>query len=332
MPTPDSARIRRLLPDDAAALSACFERCYGRTYATPLFYDVPGLRGAIAAGELRGVVASVGERIVGHTGLTVRHPGARAIEAGNTIVDPEFRGGGILGQLGGALGDLCRQLGYVGYVHYPTTAHTIMQTRSVAGGGVETGVMLAYIPAETEYRAIDRNAGRLAATVVYQPFTRAPAREVYLPARYDFVRALYEKIPLARTLLPGGAPLAGRCQLITRWNERRALLHVDCVRAGTDLAAAVAQARGEYSAQVVLVDLGLDAPDVDAAVAALRVLGFLYCAVLPEFGAADVLRMQWIADRAAGLQAELANEGARTLLARIAADGNSDQATPSFPG
>lgn len=325
MPTADAVRIRRLLPPDAEALAACFERCYGRTYANPLFYDARALRTLIEAGELRGVVAVQGARVVGHTGLTVRHPSARAIEAGNTVVDPDFRGGGLLGRLGGALADLCRQLGYVGYVHYPTTAHTIMQTRSVGGGGVETGIMLAYIPADTEYTAIERRAGRLAATVVYQPFSRARAREVFVPRRYRWLDALYASARLERTLLTDTQTPSGRSHLVTRWNERRGLLHVDCVRAGADVDTEIEAARARHAPAVVHVDVGLDVACIDAVVDQLCRLGFFYCALLPEFGSSDVLRLQWLADPDAGLRADLANDGARALLARMAAERNSDQ-------
>jgi GNAT superfamily N-acetyltransferase len=331
MTNADAVRIRRLLPADAEALVDCFERCYGRTYANPLFYDAHALRALIEEGELRGVVAVQGARVVGHTGLTVRHPAARAIEAGNTVVDPDFRGGGLLGRLGGALGDLCRQLGYVGYVHYPTTAHTIMQTRSVAGGGVETGIMLAYIPADTEYNAIDRRAGRLAATVVYQPFSRALARDVFVPRRYPWLEELFASARLGRTAHAGSQTPTGRSQLVTRWNERRGLLHVDCVRAGADVDTEIEAARARRAPAIVHVDVGLDVACIDAVVDRLCGLGFFFCALLPEFGSGDVLRLQWLADPDAGLQADLANDGARRLLARMTAERNSDQ-VPSPAG
>jgi GNAT superfamily N-acetyltransferase len=318
MPTA-AVTIRRLRPDDAAALSACFERCYGRSYATPLFYDVDALRATIAARELRSVVAVVGTRVVGHTGLTVRHLRARAIEAGNTVVDPDFRGGGLLGRLGGALADLCRQQGYVGYVHYPTTAHGIMQARSVAGGGVETGVMLCYIPADTEYQAIDRPPGRLAATVVYQPFARAPHRVTQLPQAYPWLADLYTRSGIERTFRRHGGALGGVSRLVSRMNERRGLLHIDCETPGADLAAVVSTLLAELRPAVAHVDVDLSTLTADAAVEALRRIGFFYCGLLPEFGDADVLRLQWLADDDPG-SAELANPGARAILARILED------------
>jgi GNAT superfamily N-acetyltransferase len=323
-----SVRIRSLRPEDAAALSACFERCYGRTYATPTFYDVEGLRAMIAARELRSVIATVGDRVIGHTALTVRHPRARAVEAGNTVVDPDYRGGGLLGRLGGALADLCRQAGYVGYVHYPTTAHAIMQARSVAGGGVETGVMLSYIPADTDYHGVARPSGRLAATVVYQPLARAPHRVIRIPRAYPWLSGLYTRLGLDRTFRPHAGALRGASRLIARSNERRGLLHVDCVTAGADLAAEIERLRTRAGAAVMHVDLDLGALGASAAVDALRGVGFYYCGLLPEFGDSDVLRLQWLAQRGSDA-VELANPGARDLLARIRQDATTTPPPPS---
>src|SRR4030095_4900072 len=93
----DSAiRLERLMASDAAALVACFERCYGSTYANPVFYDAQALHAVIEPGALRSVIARADERIIGHTGYTIRHAPARVVEAGNTVVDPAFRGGGVL--------------------------------------------------------------------------------------------------------------------------------------------------------------------------------------------------------------------------------------------
>ncbi len=186
---------------DAAALAACFRRCYGETYPNDDFYDVPRLTQRIEMGSLRSAVAIADDgTLVGHTGLTVRHASANAIEAGNTVVDPACRGQGLLGQLAALLNRLCVEAGYVAYVHYPTAAHEIMQKASVRGG-FETGVMLDYIPAETDYREIDQGEGRIAATVVYQPFAAAPQRTLWIAPRYlDIAQQLYGAASLDRSL------------------------------------------------------------------------------------------------------------------------------------
>ena len=70
------------------------------------------------------------------------------VELGNTVVDPAARGGGLAWKVGAELSSWCRELGYQGFLHYPTTDHHIMQRQSVKAG-FETGLMLGYIPAET---------------------------------------------------------------------------------------------------------------------------------------------------------------------------------------
>jgi hypothetical protein len=311
------AEIRRLRTTDAAALVACFRRCYGETYASDDFYDAGKLARRIEAGSLRSVVAIADDgTLVGHTGLTVRDAKARANEAGNTVVDPRHRGEGWLGRLAAALTDLCVADGFVGYVHFPTTAHAIMQKASVRGGGVETGVMLDYIPDDTDYRAIERASGRLAATVVYQPIGDAPARRVYVPRDYrERIERSYATAGLSRTIATADGSFEARdCEIVETHLPRRDLLHVDVTRVGADLVARI----GSTAARITHVDAALDDPAVGAAVAALRAAGFVYCALLPEFANGDVLRLQRLARvDATTFAPAIANPDAQTLLALI---------------
>lgn len=322
--------VRRLKPDDAAGLARCFERCYGNTYSVDVFYDIDQLSASIAAGSLRSVVAVAEGSIVGHTGLTVRHRDARAIEAGNTVVDPGWRGQGLLGRLGAALGELCRAEGFAAYVHYPTTAHEIMQKRSVQGGGKETGLMLAYIPAETNYTAIEQTSGRLAATVVFQPFESMAPRSVCLPERYaPALKALFADCDLERTFnTPTTWSAAGSAVEFVN-HERRGLLHAFVSRAAADLPQQIETASNSATAAVIQVDLCLDDPAVSAAVDALVAGGFYFSALMPEFAHTDVLRLQRSNQAtAAEFEPALANPGAQRLLRYITADRDGSPAGP----
>ena len=142
--------VRDLVAEDIPQLLALFEACYGRTYTNPIFYDESALREAIASGRLRPVVVEWRGRIAGHMALTIRHPNARVCEAGNTVVLPVVRDRGLMPRLAHALHERTRRDGFSGYIHYPTTAHDIMQRASVLNGGVETGIMLGYVPGHTK--------------------------------------------------------------------------------------------------------------------------------------------------------------------------------------
>lgn len=329
---PDEIRIRRLEPDDAEALSQLFWRVYGDSYGSPEFYDVDALAERIEARTLRSVVAASSAELLGHTGINVRDGGALVCETGNTVVDPAARGQGLLKRLGGALAELCRFEGFAGYVHFPTSAHEIMQRASVANDGVETGLMLAYVSEQTRYEAIDRAAGRLAATVAYQPFSAVPARMVRLPERYQIlIQNTYAQAGLTRTHAPLKRVPTGARQVEMQWAARRSVLHGELV-AGSDeefdqLSAAIA----EHSPALSLIDLLLDRPEIDAQVARLNSMGFFYSAVLPEFGSSDVLRLQRLGQPSAELfRPELVNPTAQLLLQSIVDD--AERVLGSIPG
>jgi len=319
--------IRLLTAADAAQLVRCFERCYGETYPNESFYDAQIISDRVARGALKSVVAVAGDgTVVGHTGLTVRDPAASVTEAGNTVVDPQWRGEGILARMGSALADLCRQSGFVGYVHYPTTAHTVMQKRSVGNGGTETGVMLGYVPAETDYRQFDRRPGRIAATIVYQPFAPAPPLRIYVPDRYAMLLGrLYGQLGLRRERLSSTALLSPTSVAARTHLQRRGLTHIHVEQVGADLGTVVRQMLDANDGEVAHVDLPLDEPGVDRAVSELAQLGFTYCGLLPGFGRSDVLRLQRLRDQPpAVFDPELANPDARSLLAFI----NAERAQP----
>ncbi len=321
-----AVEIRALAPEDATALTRCFRRCYGDTYPAAELYDPEAIRRRLEDGTLRSVVAvtTPGE-IVGHTALSVRHPAACVAEAGNTVVDPAYRGRGLLRELGLMLAERCRSDGFAGFVHYPTTAHEVMQRASVKAGGIETGVMLGYVTAGAEYLGIEdeRPAGRLAATVVYQPITPLPRREVILPERYGaLLEELYLELGVERTFGPSRRPPLGRSSVRTAHGAREGILRHTVDAIGADLDEPIVAPPGTQRAlPVTLIDLPLADPGIEHAVEALTRSGFFYCGLMPGFAAGDVLRLQRLGEKASDAdRPKLANAGARRLLDYIVAD------------
>ncbi len=322
---PGEVTTRRLKPADAAGLRHCFERCYGLSYPHGNFYDNAALARRVESGDLRSVIAvAPGGEIVGHTGLFRRHPNAAVVEAGNMIVDPGYRGSGVLRLLGEALVERCREEGFAGFIHYPTTAHEVMQRTSIRFGGVETGVMLAYVSEETDYREVevDQPDGRLAVTVVYQPIGELSARSVTLPKRHRaLLERLYTELSAPRTPRAAHAP-AGPSSLSISHTPKEGLLRISVEEVGEDLAELIeALPDQQAAAPLAQADLRLDDPGVEAAVEVLADLGFLYGALIPEFAPCDVLRLQRPREATpATFEPKLANDGARRLLDYINED------------
>ena len=312
--------IKRLEPGDAPRVVDCFRRVYGDSYANEMFYQPEQLAAAMHSGRIGSVGAvSSGGTVLGHMALT-RHPGARTVELGNTVVDPAARGQGLAWQIGDALTRWSLELGYRGYLHYPTTDHHVMQRQSVKAG-FEVGLMLGYIPEETHAGMPGHHGrGRLAATIVYQALGHhdpEPAQTLYLPCYgAELVQAFARDTGLARDWRPSG-PAAGATSVLTTARfEKRGVLRLRVTRAGRDLPAQLATALESQGPAWPCrqIDFVMSDPAIDSAVEAARRLGYRFCGWLPGFGDSDVLRLQQVAADSTDLTPDLVNPTARALL------------------
>ena len=182
-----------------------------------------GVIGSVGAVDDRGVV-------LGHMAMTV-HEGASVVELGNTVVDPAARGEGLAWKVGAELSAWCRELGYQGFLHYPTTDHHIMQRQSVKAG-FEIGLMLGYIPADTHGKVSDRRSGlRQAATIVYEPYRPGADASGFAPAAYlDILNELAALTGLKRDLRVADAPIDVPGEAVIRVFPRRGLQRLQVVR------------------------------------------------------------------------------------------------------
>jgi GNAT superfamily N-acetyltransferase len=324
--------IRSLRVGEADSLVRCFERGYGRSYVDAAFYDAAEIEARIASGRLHSVVAVADDgEIVGHMGIVRVHPDALTVEAGHTVVDPRHRGAGLAGRLGARLSQICRDDGRVGFLHYPTTAHPVMQ-RLATHSGIETGLMLAYIPAATDYRGLAQRAGeRWAATVVFQALREVPEREVFMPARYArLIGSIYARTGLSRTTHPPTSAATDAATLLDAEDSpRRGLLRVRVRSIGNDIDGALERTFQGAAVDVLQLDLPLADPGIGVAVAAASQQGFRFSAVLPEYDPGDVLRLQALPRARGPLDAPgLVTDHAKSLLAAIRADKGGATSLP----
>lgn len=319
------ATVRRLTPEDAQAIVDCFTRVYGNSYANELFYDAAGLADAMRRGTI-GCVGAVGpmkgsdaaDVLLGHMAMTVA-PAASVVELGNTVVDPAARGEGLAWQVGAELSAWCRELGYQGFLHYPTTDHHIMQRQSVQAG-YETGLMLGYIPAQTHGQVRGRDRGRAparkrqAATIVYEPYTAGAPFEGYLPARYaDLLSELILPTGLTRHWQISRHRADGPGEVRSRRFLKRGLDRLEVSAVGRTLDTAL-QAIEDSAAPCLQIDFNLGDPAVGDGVQLACARGFRFCGWLPGLCGADVLRLQKLEQAQTDLEPDLENPVARRLL------------------
>ncbi len=101
------------------------------------------------------------------------------------MLEPGARGARLSGRLGEAVGQSMMERGYLGYLSYPVSMNTVTHRLTRATGGVETGLLVAKLPASTtESVAREPTAGQSSSLVLYQPLKPMGVRKVALPKRY----------------------------------------------------------------------------------------------------------------------------------------------------
>jgi hypothetical protein len=313
----EALQISRLQPGDASAIVACFRNVYGDSYANGLFYDPRALAQAMEAGWLKSVGALTADRqVLGHMAMTV-HSGAAVVEQGNTVVDPAVRGRGLAWKVGAGLSAWARELDFQGFLHYPTADHHIMQRHSVEAG-FEVGLMLGYIPAETDgaVRSV-ASRRRQAATIVYQPYRTGDAAILYLPEyAADEIREFASATRLPRTWQAPPDAAGGPVEATSERFDRRGLERLRVAKAGDGLDARLA-ALEENGAPCRQIDFAMSDPGIGIGVGLALDAGFRFCGWLPGFTDTDIFRVQKVDPGQTEFEPDLVNPVARSLLRLI---------------
>ena len=330
----EAVAIRRLSEDDVPALIACTRRCYGESYPEPDFYEPSYIRSELCGRRLVSVGALVGRRVVGHLGTRIPILGDAVAETIAGIVDPDYRGMGLMSRMGAQMGADYRELGIVALRHIATGAHDRTQRKIASSGGVATGVLLGHIPAGTDYRGIEHGFGdaRIAAVVYFQAFSRLGALDVHLPRHCAAIVAdLYKQLGLERRLMPTTHASSEGADSYTRaWagsvrhDTRRGISSLRFGSLAGDATRPAIELVGEVLPQCQAVAYA-DVPIADRRAPQLLDLlherGFCFGAILPGTAVSEAVRMQRISGAPISPCATVtASSGGRALLEWISRD------------
>ncbi|MFK7974901.1 MAG: GNAT family N-acetyltransferase [Halioglobus sp.] len=292
-----------LKPSQSELLCEGIERVYGDTYPIEAFYDANYLRSSMEAGLLHCVAAlDSNERVQGCMSTVLESVGGLTADGSALLVAPEYRGQGVVAQLGHHMVHTYQRLGLSGLHLYALGLHDLVQKQSGAAGAVVTGVLPAWFSKRARVAGYEYPDARIGAITLLMPLGGFPERRLYLPEEYaEVLQTLYSRMPFSRQYMPtqsGSLPHA--CSQVDSdmgvdigvVNRQRRLL---VSKVGEDLAPKLA-AQLEQSAQageeVVYLDIPLDSPSSGYAVSCAQGLGFFFGALMVERGATDRLRMQ----------------------------------------
>lgn len=307
-PVPESVPviIRLMKPDDAVSLARCVYRCYGYTYASGDVYLPDKMKELLESGMIISFVAVNPEgEVIGHSGIRRDYPDAKVVERGQAVVDPRYRGHGLLNKLLNTVVEHCRSIGLIGNYSEGVTVHTFSQKAAFSVGAVETGILLGFTPATMFFKKIQETERELRQAIVlmYTRLNDEPWRDVFPPMHHNgIISKIYEMNHFRRNIRDA---VEGRTELeLAPASQLDVTVHADAGRAfmhvkqfDPELEDLVKFRLRELCLRhidCIYLDLPLSNPATQQYCADLEMLGFSFGGIIPELYDGDVLRLQYL--------------------------------------
>lgn len=277
--------------DHTPALVSLVRACYGEHYAHAHFYDAAALADRIRREQLFCAIATDAQgQVVATMSVGLEYPGDRTADNFAGMMLPEYRGQGVLMQLGAILFPVYERLQLYGLQTATVTHHTISQKISSNTGTQTCGCLLADSPGS--------NADGLPLTtrmpilMQFYRFQAPPSRPLYLPAAYGpLLTRLFDALAFPVTAGSDAATPPSHSRVEWRDDPRRGTRLLRCHAIGNDMAALLEQHRRQPAAASYL-----DIPLTDPAAPALSALanrdGWFFGGLLLERAGTDFLRLQ----------------------------------------
>lgn len=297
--------IRLMRPDDSVDLARCVYRCYGYTYANENVYFPDREREFLEGGLLVSHIALSPEgEIIGHIAVQKEYPDAIVGERGQAVVDPRYRGHGLLKKMINAAVAYGKDMGMYGMYSEGVTVHTYSQKAALSIGAHETGVLLGFTPATMSFKKIkEERQQRQAAILFYTRLNEEPPRDVYPPFHHNaIIRRIYETNNFRRNIMdsldlkePSDIPPSSQIDVKVQTEASRAFMLI--AQYGADLEELVKFRLRELCLRrvdCIYIDMPLSHLATQTFCATLEMLGFFFSGVIPEMSQGDVLRLQYL--------------------------------------
>jgi len=304
-PAPGDVTIvnRLMTADDAVGMARCVYRSYGYTYCNDFVYYPDLVKERMERGVYLACVSVANGEVIGHAGLIYDEPGDLVAEGVIAVVDPRYRSHGVFNQLSLFLLEQERRLGMYGMFTEAVAVHHYTQKANLTQGAHETGLAIGVLPETMYFRKIysEDKQKRQSVVLFYMKLADGPVRTVFLPMHHaGIIRRIYQENGLERIIgsisdIREHPPEQSVAEV--RLQASAAMAYIKVRQVGQDLPELMRYRLRELCLQkteIILLDLPLPDPGTMQVCAALELLGFFFCGVIPELYHGDVLRLQYL--------------------------------------
>ena len=176
--------VRTFEPGDEIWIPKLIYRNYGYTYFKDLFYYPQKILQKERSGEILSIVAQVDDRIVGHFAL-VKLPDSNIAEIGIAVVDPAYKGMGIMKRMFELLIQKAEDLGLDALFGEAVTFHPYSQRANARFGFCTTALLLGEVHHIVRLKDHDYPfSQKRGAVAVEYKFLKKWPRELHIPKIY----------------------------------------------------------------------------------------------------------------------------------------------------
>ncbi len=299
--------IRLMKPEESVQVSRCIYRTYRYTYLNEDLYFPERIESRNRDGRMISAVAVLNTPDTAEPGEVIAHfallprPNGRVAEIGIAVVQPKYRGRGLMKRLLEFIMDVAEERGFLALYGNAFTMHDLSQRTNLKYGFHETALQLGGIPPGSIKPLTDRGLAGAGNVMTFFKYLRGvKSYAVYVPPRHKhFIEEIYGGLGIERNFgLPGNgsaqAPEESVLTLAIKPYHRTAVIGVEVV--GADLDRRVKAKRmelGDKGFNTIFLDLKLTDPATPDASGRLESIGFFFAGLLPDYGDGDILRLQY---------------------------------------
>ena len=184
--------VRPFLAGDEEAIANLIYKNYGHSYIKDTFY-FPQKILQYEGEKILSIVAQSNEEIVGHFAL-VRMEDSNIAEVGITVVDPRFKGRGIMNRMFDAVIEQAQTINLDAVFAEAIMYHPFSQKSNLRHAFVETSLQIGKIPGEVRLKGGDINEkGERGAVLIGFKLLKPQQKTVYFPTQYEsMIRKSYD--------------------------------------------------------------------------------------------------------------------------------------------
>jgi serine/threonine-protein kinase RsbW len=297
--------VRPIKESDAVEVSRCVYRTYGYTYTFEHIYHPERVLELNRTGRMQSFVAEAEDgEIAGHCALVFHSQGARIAEMAAGAVKPQFRSRGCFSAVSSAVMQRARDIGLMGVFGQPVTNHVFSQKTSLRLGLRDVALLLAYVPASVDFKAMNGALGRRLTLLTHFAYLGEPPEIVGYPPRHhrSMIERLYKGVGASLKGHPDEGPhsrtWADDSVIKTAVSSAAGNARVEVQRYGRNIVEDVGKVLRRLCLErldVVYLYLDLVDPLTSELTHEFEQLGFFFSGILPAaFPRGDALILQYL--------------------------------------